>query len=52
MRRAIAAAFTSLMLAAPAGAADLVEIYRLALGSDPVYASARAALEAAQEKRP
>jgi outer membrane protein len=52
MKRALAAALTSLLLAAPAGAADLIEIYRLALGSDPVYASARATLEAAREKRP
>jgi outer membrane protein len=52
MKRALAAALTCLWLAAPAGAADLLEIYRFALGSDPVYSAARAAREAAQEKRP
>jgi outer membrane protein len=52
MKRALAAAVTCFIFNVPAGAADLAEIYRLALGSDPVYASARAALEAAQEKRP
>ena len=36
----------------PAGAADLVDIYRLARQSDPVYSAARAGWQAAQEKLP
>ena len=38
--------------AAPAGGADLLEIYRLAQSSDAQYAAARAAWSAAQEKLP
>jgi len=46
--------FTSLLacgfLSAPAGAADLLQIYHDALQNDPTYASARAALTAGAEK--
>lgn len=38
--------------AAPAAAADLLDIYRAALASDPVYSAARASWSAAQEKLP
>lgn len=41
-----------LFQAAPAAAADLLDIYRSALASDPVYSSARASWTAAQEKLP
>ncbi len=37
---------------APVFAADLLEIYRLALASDPVYSAARASWTASQEKLP
>jgi outer membrane protein len=45
---------TLLLLAftAPAGAADLLEIYRLARDNDPVYASAKAAHQVGLEKLP
>ncbi len=47
------AIFTALLLgAASASGADLLEIYRLAQGSDAQYASARAAWSAGQEKLP
>jgi len=48
------AAICTLILAcaAPAGGADLLEIYRLAQGSDAQYAAARAAWSAAQERLP
>lgn len=42
----------ALLAAAPATAADLLEIYRAALASDPVYSAARAGWQAAQEKLP
>ncbi|OGA22799.1 MAG: hypothetical protein A3I02_06740 [Betaproteobacteria bacterium RIFCSPLOWO2_02_FULL_67_26] len=47
-------AFCTLLLiaAAPAGGADLLEIYRLAQASDAQYAAARAAWSAGQEKLP
>jgi len=38
--------------AAPAGGADLLDIYRLAQGADAQYAAARAAWSAGQEKLP
>jgi outer membrane protein len=41
-----------LLTAAPLPAADLLQIYRLAQGSDAVYAAARAAWTATQEKLP
>lgn len=41
-----------LFQAAPAAAADLFDIYRAALASDPVYSAARASWAAAQEKLP
>lgn len=41
-----------LLQAAPAAAADLLDIYRAALASDPVYSAARASWSAAQEKLP
>ncbi|MBY0266184.1 MAG: TolC family protein, partial [Burkholderiales bacterium] len=54
MKRALlaATAIATLTAVSPASAADLLEIYRLALGSDPVYSAARASREAAQEKLP
>ncbi len=42
----------SLPLGAPTHAADLLEVYREALSQDAVYASARAAWQAGQEKLP
>lgn len=42
----------SVGLTGPAFGADLLEIYKLAQGSDAVYASARASWNAAQEKLP
>jgi outer membrane protein len=41
-----------LCFSAPVIAADLLEIYRLALASDPVYSSARASWTASREKLP
>ncbi|KAF1041259.1 MAG: Outer membrane protein TolC [Herbaspirillum frisingense] len=49
----VAALFSSLLCAglfAPAGAADLLQVYQLALANDPVYTSARHALTAGREK--
>jgi outer membrane protein len=46
------ALFASLLTAAPAPAADLLQVYRLAQGSDAVYAAARAGWSATQEKLP
>lgn len=40
----------ALLLAPPAGAADLMQIYQQALSNDPVYQSARYALRAGAEK--
>lgn len=45
-------AFALLCSGTQALAADLLEIYRLALASDPVYSSARAGWTASQEKLP
>jgi len=42
----------SLFIGVPAFAADLIDVYRDALAQDPVYASARAALEANRELLP
>jgi outer membrane protein len=42
----------SLFIGAPAFAADLIDVYRDALAQDPVYASARLALEANREVLP
>ncbi len=42
----------TLFIGAPAFAADLIDVYRDALAQDPVYASARAALEANREVLP
>jgi len=39
-------------LCAPAGAQDLMQVWRQALGSDPVYAAARAAYRAGLEQLP
>jgi len=50
-RLSIALAF-SLAAATPVSGADLLEIYRAAQSADAVYASARAAWAAAQEKLP
>ncbi len=54
MRRLFNGLLTACVLlqAAPAAAADLLEIYRAALASDPVYSAARASWTAAQEKLP
>ena len=55
MQRSLAPAlFAALLLAAaaPVPAADLVQIFRLAQGSDAVYAAARAGWTATQEKLP
>lgn len=51
-RRSAGLTLALLLAAAPAAAADLLEIYRLALSSDPVYSAARASWNAAQEKLP
>lgn len=45
-------AFALLLASASVSAADLLEIYRLALASDPVYSAARASWTAGQEKLP
>lgn len=53
MRRLISHAVIAASLLTPAGlvqAADLVQVYLLALANDPVYTSARYALAAGQEK--
>ncbi len=42
----------SAMIVLPASAADLLDIYRQALTSDPVYSAARASWQAGQEKLP
>jgi outer membrane protein len=54
VRRAVCSVLLALLpaLTGAAGAADLIEVYRLARGSDAVFASARAAWTAAQEKLP
>lgn len=54
MHRALLAVVVACMLLAggPAAAADLLEIYRAALSSDPVYSAARASWQAGQEKLP
>jgi outer membrane protein len=54
MRRALPAVVVACTLLAglPAAAADLLEIYRAALTSDPVYSAARASWQASQEKLP
>ena len=51
-RASLAFAVALLCSGAQAVAADLLEIYRLALASDPVYSSARAGWTASQEKLP
>lgn len=48
----LAAALLAIGLVAPAHGADLLEIYREALGQDPTYQAARAARQAGQEKVP
>ncbi len=54
MRRVFPGIFVACALLSvwPAAAADLLEIYRAALNSDPVYAAARASWQAGQEKLP
>lgn len=54
MRCAFPGIFFALALLAgpPVAAADLLDIYRAALTSDPVYGSARASWQAGQEKLP
>lgn len=51
-RHSVAGTLALLLAAGPAPAADLLEIYRMALTSDPVYSAARASWSAAQEKLP
>ncbi len=51
-RASVALVCALLFSGAPAAAADLLEIYRLALASDPVYSAARASWTASQEKLP
>ncbi len=51
-RASVALAFALLFSGTPAVAANLLEIYRLALASDPVYGAARASWTASQEKIP
>ncbi|MBV8666495.1 MAG: TolC family outer membrane protein [Burkholderiaceae bacterium] len=46
----VSSAFVSLSLPLQAQAADLLQIYKEALSNDPVYASARAAMVAGEEK--
>ena len=52
MKKRIATLAALLIAAAPAGGADLLEIYRQAQSSDAQYAAARAAWSASQEKLP
>lgn len=54
MRRALLGTFIACTLLAcrPVAAADLLNIYRAALDSDPVYSAARSSWTAAQEKLP
>lgn len=54
MRRALSGTFMACVLLAcqSAAAADLLNIYRTALDSDPVYSAARSSWTAAQEKLP
>ena len=42
----------ALLFGTPVFSADLIDVYRDALAQDPVYASARAALEANREVLP
>ena len=51
-RTAAALTIALLFSGAPASAADLMDIYRQALASDPVYSAARASWSAGQEKLP
>lgn len=51
-RSSVSLTLALLCASVPAAAADLLEIYRLALASDPVYSAARASWTAAQEKLP
>ncbi|HOI51704.1 MAG TPA: TolC family protein, partial [Azonexus sp.] len=48
----IAWLFAASLTAAPLHAADLAQIYRAAQDNDPVYAAARATLDAGREKAP
>ena len=54
MRQPLIRTFAVLLVlgSLPAAAADLLDIYRQALASDPVYSAARASWSAAQEKLP
>jgi outer membrane protein len=51
-RTAAALTIALLFSGAPASAADLMDIYRQALASDPLYGAARASWSAGQEKLP
>jgi outer membrane protein len=50
--KTIATLITALFVSGPTFAADLLDVYRDALAQDPVYASARLALEAGREAIP
>lgn len=52
LRRLLTGTALAFCVLTPAAGADLLEIYRQALGSDPVYSAARAGYAAAQEKQP
>jgi outer membrane protein len=52
MKKPLAFLLSSLVLAAPAGAADLLSVYRDAAGFDAQYAAAQASLAAGREKLP
>ncbi len=52
MKKTIALMLAGLAVAGPAGAADLLSVYREAVGYDAQFASARAALDAGREKLP
>ena len=52
MNKTIALMLAGLAVAGPAGAADLLSVYREAVGYDGQFASARAALDAGREKLP
>ena len=52
MKKTLSLLLSGMALAASAGAADLLSVYRDALGFDASYAAARASLEAGREKLP
>ncbi len=52
MKKTLSLLLSGMALAASAGAADLLSVYRDAVGHDASYAAARASLEAGREKLP